>query len=81
VGEMNKIILMKKVAVVFIATATFMWLVSQLANIVVIPVFQKWTEYQYRQNYKRITKVQKDVDQLEHFLSGLEKIYHEQKLP
>ena len=78
---MNKIILMKKVAVVFIATATFMWLVSQLANIVVIPVFQKWTEYQHSQNYKRITKVQKDKDQLEHFLSGLEKIYHEQKLP
>jgi hypothetical protein len=78
---MNKIILMKKVAVVFIATATFMWLVCQLTNIVVIPVFQKWTEYQYRQNYKRITKVQKDVDQLENFLSGLEKIYHEQKLP
>lgn len=78
---MNKIILMKKVAVVFIATATFMWLVSQLTNIVVIPDFQKWTEYQYRQNYKRMTKVQKDVDQLEHFLSGLEKIYHEQKLP
>ena len=73
---MNKIILMKKVAVVFIATATFMWLVCQLTNIVVIPVFQKWTEYQYRQNYKRINKVQKDVDQLEHFLSGLEKIYH-----
>lgn len=72
---------MKKVAVVFIATATFMWLVCQLTNVVVIPVFQKWTEYQYRQNYKRITKVQKDVDQLEHFLSGLEKIYHEQKLP
>lgn len=78
---MNKIILMKKVAVVFIAIATFMWLVSQLANIVVIPVFQKWTEYQYSQNYKRINKVQKDKDQLEHFLSGLEKIYHEQKLP
>ena len=78
---MNKIILMKKVAVVFIATATFMWLVCQLTNVVVIPVFQKWTEYQYRQNYKRISKVQKDVDQLEHFLSGLEKIYHEQKLP
>ena len=78
---MNKIILMKKVAVVFIATATFMWLVCQLTNVVVIPVFQKWTEYQYSQNYKRITKVQKDVDQLEHFLSGLEKIYHEQKLP
>ena len=78
---MNKIILMKKVAVVFIATATFMWLVCQLTNVVVIPVFQKWTEYQYSQNYKRISKVQKDVDQLEHFLSGLEKIYHEQKLP
>lgn len=78
---MNKIILMKKVAVVFIATATFMWLVCQLTNIVVIPVFQKWTEYQYRQNYKRITNVQKDKDQLEHFLYGLEKIYHEQKLP
>ena len=56
---MNKIILMKKVAVVFIATATFMWLVSQLTNVVVIPVFQKWAEYQYSQNYKRITKVQK----------------------
>jgi 5-formyltetrahydrofolate cyclo-ligase len=35
----------------------------------------------HTQNYKRINKVQKDKDQLENFLSGLEKIYHEQKLP
>lgn len=78
---MKNIILAKKVAVVFIATATFMLMASMLAVFVMAPIHQKWMEYQYAQSNKRIIKVQRDMDQIDRILSNVEKLYREQKLP
>jgi hypothetical protein len=76
-----KRIYLRKVAVVFIAFATFMMMASLLAVFVMAPIHQKWQEYQYEQNNKRIYKVQRDMDQIDHILSNLNKLYREQKLP
>lgn len=76
-----KRIYLRKVAVVFIAFTTFMMMASALAIFVMAPIHQKWQEYQYEQNNKRIYKVQRDMDQIDRILSNLNKLYREQKLP
>lgn len=70
-----------KLAVVFIAAASFMLLASFLASQVVVPVHQKWLEYNENKNTKRHAKAPERVDEVQYLINKLNQLYREQKLP
>lgn len=70
-----------KLAVVFIAAASFMLLASFLASQVVVPVHQKWLQYNENKNTKRHAKAPDRADEVQYIISKLKQLYREQRLP